>query len=137
MYDGECYCDYDPPAWITTREIKAARKPHRCDECGAHIAPGDPYEYVCGKWNGYVDRFHTCRLCRELRQWAMISVPCFCWAYGNLHDDVREMVREVAHKVPGMFFEYGRRMIQIKRAKAKGQPNVLKGRSSQIPATPY
>lgn len=112
-----CYCDYDPPEWLSTRNVKAARKPHRCDECGVPIKAGEPYEYVHGKWDGYCSTFHTCMLCAELRQWALISVPCFCWSYGNLHDDVGDMVQETAPDVPGFFMEYGRRMIKIKRAR--------------------
>lgn len=115
----ECYCDYDQPEWISTRHVKAARKLHLCEECRAQIMPGDSYEYVCGKWDGYCWTFHTCSLCVELRQWAIISVPCFCWAYGNLHDDVHDMVEATAPDVPGFYMEYGRRMVAIKRQKVR------------------
>lgn len=113
----DCYCDYDPPRWINIRNVKAARKPHTCAECGAPIAVGEPYEYTSGMWD-YHDTFHVCTRCVELREWAKISVPCFCWAYGNLHEDVREMVREVYRDVPGFFMEYGRRMVKIRREAA-------------------
>jgi hypothetical protein len=115
---GGCFCDYEQPEWISHTQVKAARKAHKCSECGAIIPSGSPYEYVCGKWDGCVDTFNICPLCKELRQWATISVPCFCWAYGHLHSDVREMVSETRYNVPGFFFEYGRRMVKIKRARA-------------------
>lgn len=113
----DCYCDYDPPTWITIRNIKAACKQHRCDECRALILIGQPYEYTCGKWEDLVDVYHTCFLCVELREWARISVPCFCWSYGNLHGDVKDMVNEVAPELPGFFMEYGRRIVKIRRVK--------------------
>lgn len=112
-----CYCEYDPPEWITTVKVKAARKQHKCSECGYKIAVREAYEYVCGKWDGYLSQFHTCVRCVELREWAIISVPCFCWAYGNLHDDVGDMVQETAPGIPGFFMEYGRRIVRIKRAR--------------------
>lgn len=115
----DCYCDYDPPTWISIRNVKAARKPHKCDECDAPILVGEPYEYTSGKWD-YHDTFHICMRCVELRQWATISVPCFCWAYGNLHNDVHEMVREVVHDAPaGFFMEFGRRMIAIRHERER------------------
>jgi hypothetical protein len=112
----DCYCDYDAPTWITIRDVKRARKPHKCIECGGPIGVGEPYEYVSGLWDDH-NYFHTCKLCVELREWATISVPCFCWAYSELHEAVREMVQEVAPKVPGFFMEYGRRMVAIRRQK--------------------
>jgi hypothetical protein len=108
--ESPCSCDYDPPAWIT--RVKAARKLRRCDECGCDIRPGESYENVCGK----VSTFHTCVRCVELREWACISVPCFCWTYGGeMHEEVREMVREVAPHIPGFFMEFGRRMVKIRQ----------------------
>lgn len=114
-FDQNCFCDFDPPTWITIRNVKAARKNHTCAECRAVIFKGEPYEYTSAKWEDSVDDYHICLLCVELREWAKISVPCFCWYYGNLHDDVQEMVREVSYTTPGMFMEYGRRMVKIRQ----------------------
>jgi hypothetical protein len=115
----DCYCDYDAPEWHNSHIVKAARKPHKCYECRAPILVGESYEYTAGKWDGDVNFFHICTRCVELREWARISVPCFCWAYGNLHDDVREMVSEVRRDVPGFVFEWGRRMVKIKRERKR------------------
>lgn len=114
----DCYCDYEAPTWISIRDVKKARKPHQCYECMAPIFAGEPYEYVSGLWDGDHQIFHICTRCVELREWATISVPCFCWAYGNLHDDVHEMVQEVAPTIPGFFMEYGRRMVKIRQERA-------------------
>jgi hypothetical protein len=115
-YDA-CYCDYDPPAFCNVEKRKA-RKEHQCYECRAVIPAGDTYEHTRGKWEGDISVFKVCALCLELRQWAKISVPCFCWYYGDLHENIRDMVSEVRNDVPqGFVFEWGRRMIVIERKK--------------------
>lgn len=111
----DCYCDGDPPEFMVT-ETRRARKPHQCHECRGTITPGESYEHVRGKWEGDVYTFKTCALCLELRQWATISVPCFCFSYGDLHENVRDMVDGVKGDAPrGFVFEWGRRMIAIQR----------------------
>lgn len=116
----DCYCDYEQPEWCNTHTVKSARKPHVCCECFAPIFAGEPYEYTAGKWEGYLSFHHICLRCVELRQWATISVPCFCWAYGNLHDDVKEMVSQVIRDTPpGFFMEYGRRIVRIRQESAR------------------
>lgn len=112
----ECVCDFDAPEWHRTSRPKAA-KPHRCEECAAPIKAGETYRYDVGKWDGHIWTVHTCTACDQLAAWALISVPCFCYAFGNLHDAVREMVREVRLEVPGFVMEWGRRMVAIRRAK--------------------
>lgn len=114
----ECYCEGEPPEFCEVSNVKAARAEHVCEECRRRILRGEPYEYTRGKWEGYFSVFHVCADCVALRQWAVASVPCFCWAFGNLHEEVREMVREVAPDVPGFFFEYGRQMVNIRRKRA-------------------
>lgn len=116
-YDS-CSCDYDPPSVHRTNFVKAARKEHHCYECGSAIAVGEPYENTWGVWDGNVSTFKTCHLCAELRQWAQISVPCFCWVYGDLHENVRDLVSEAREDCPvGFTMEWGRRMIKIQRRK--------------------
>jgi hypothetical protein len=114
---NDCTCDYDPPDFYFPRRIKAARKQHKCEECGSVIAPGESYEYLFAQWDGFRATIFTCERCVELREWAKISVPCFCWTHGNLLDDVETMVEEVRYDVPGFFFEYGRRIVKINRQK--------------------
>lgn len=114
MTYSSCDCDYDAPSFFN-RETRKARKPHKCGECRAVIEPGETYEHVRGKWEE-ICVFKTCALCLELRRWAVISVPCFCFAYESLHENVRDMVTEVRHDVPrGFVFEWGRRLIKIER----------------------
>lgn len=116
---ANCYCDYDAPTWCSVVNVKAARKPHKCYECRAPIFAGEPYEYTSGLWDGDLGIFHVCLRCVELREWAKISVPCFCWGYGDLHENIRDMVQEIAPKVPGFFMEYGRRMVRIRQERKR------------------
>lgn len=113
-YDS-CSCDYDAPEFCDVTTVKA-RKQHKCYECRGPIKPCESYERTAGKWDGDFCTFKTCELCSELRHWARISVPCFCWIYGDLHENIRSMVEEVWSDVPrGFVFEWGRRMIKIQR----------------------
>jgi hypothetical protein len=109
-----CDCDYDPPTFCEITRPKA-RKVHRCDECFGPIAAGEHYENVAGLWDGELQTFKTCPLCLELRDWAKISMPCFCTAYTELHETVREMVGDIRSTVPGIVMEWGRRIIRIER----------------------
>lgn len=113
-YDA-CSCDYEPFEFCNI-ETRKARKEHRCHECYATIPAGETYEHVRGKCEGEIMVFNTCALCLELRRWAQISVPCFCFAYSTLHENIRDMVTEVRRDVPrGFIFEWGRRIIKIER----------------------
>lgn len=95
----DCYCDYDPAEFYSA-VIRTARKQHKCEECSGTIMPGDKYEAVIGKWEGYVSTFKTCSFCVDIRTWTKNSVPCLCWAHGNMIDDCREAVEEAAWRAP-------------------------------------
>lgn len=111
----ECDTDYDAPEFFSEHVAKA-RKQHRCCECGGPILPGEQYHNRTGKWDGEVTTYRECAPCMELRQWATISMPCFCAnTFGTLHENAWEMIRDIAHTTPGVFFEFGRRIVKIKR----------------------
>ena len=114
-----CECDYDdnPPRFFSATVVKSARTQHKCCECNGPIMPGETYTRRSGSWYpGEIDTYCECHLCMELRDWAKISMPCFCCnIFGDLHDKVREMVGDVAPKTPGFFVEYGRRMVKIRQ----------------------
>lgn len=115
-----CHCDYDAPSFYCA-ETRRARKRHTCYECGSWIHPKETYEHVRGRWDWDMGSYDTCCRCVEMRQWATISVPCFCWGHGDLHENVANMVEEVRGHVPGFFFEFGRRMVRIRREAAKSR----------------
>lgn len=110
----ECYCDGDPPT-VFRRKTVRARKQHTCTECHCRIHAGEQHEYVFGIWDGDAAQYRTCQLCVELHDWATTSVSCFCRTFGNLHSEARELVSELRRDVPGFLFEWGRRMVKIRR----------------------
>ena len=110
-----CSCDGDPASFYISEDRKA-RKQHKCYECRAVIEPGERYEHARGCWEGTISTFKTCVLCLEIRQWARISVPCFCFNHGDLLENIRDMVTEVRRDCPaGFVMEWGRRVVKIER----------------------
>jgi len=96
----DCSCSYDMPD-VYWSKIRRARKTHSCYECGNAILPGDQYEYAFGVYNGdppYTP--HTCEPCIDIRTWVKNSVPCFCWAHGNMIEDAKEAVNEAHYRAP-------------------------------------
>lgn len=116
----ECYCDFDPPSVYSVTK-PAARKAHKCGECGGPINPGQRYERVWGIWDGRQDTFRTCALCVDLREFVTAHVPCVCWSHGSMLDDAREAINQYAHECPGLFMGYGRRRVAINHAKGWGK----------------
>jgi hypothetical protein len=112
-----CYCDYDLPSLYRTVRVKATRVKHRCHECGAVIPAKSSCEYVVGLWDGEFSHFRTCQLCLNLREWATISFPCLCLSHGSLLEEVYDRVCEAAPSVPGLFMEYGRLRVKIRRGR--------------------
>jgi hypothetical protein len=112
----DCYCDYDP-ADVYSPTIRTARKAHRCDECGGEVAPGEKYENTFGVWSGDASTWKTCAHCLELRTWVHNSVPCFCWAHGNMLEDARNTINDAysraGDEVTGLRFGYLRRLFPI------------------------
>lgn len=43
----------------SSRDIKAVRKTHFCDQCGKKIEPGDPARYAFGVWEGAAYSVYT------------------------------------------------------------------------------
>lgn len=112
----ECYYDYDAPAFYSTYTVKRSRKQYRCDECHGPIKLGESYERKVGKWDGDFDVYRECMLCLGMRQWAKISVPCFCCnTFGGLHERIRWMVDDVRKDTPGFVMEWGRRAVKIRQ----------------------
>jgi len=118
----DCSCDYDAPAFYWSK-VRTARKPHQCDECSHTIQPGERYEYAAGKWD-WLDHFHTCQNCLDIRMWVKNNVPCLCWAHGNLIEDCREAVNEAAYRAPqetvGLRFGFLRRLALRDKAQTPG-----------------
>lgn len=114
-----CDCDYDydgtSAEFHRTWIVKRSRKEHRCDECFGPIFVGESYERQTGKWEGHLFEHNECVVCQEIRQWAEISMPCFCaYEYGSLIERVNEMVDDVEREVAGFRDEWDARRYQLK-----------------------
>jgi hypothetical protein len=121
---SDCFCDYDPPAFCRIKVVQA-RKEHKCRECYRTIKVGETYETASGMWDGSLGRFKTCSHCLEIRRFVENSVPCFCWAHGNVLYDARDAIADAyiraKDEVKGLAFGYGRLVIAGRRAQ-KGLP---------------
>lgn len=80
-------CDYEEPS-IFRREMRRARKEHRCCECFRVILPGEEYEHDSGLWDGRWDRYKTCLGCSRIRE-AFCSSGC---VYGELVEAVADCI---------------------------------------------
>ena len=81
-----CCIDVDETADLThRREIKRARKPHKCCECQRTIPTGAPYRYESVLYDGRWSRYHTCRLCASVRD---DRFSCG-WHWGGLWEELR------------------------------------------------
>jgi len=73
------------PAEFFREEILTARKEHRCIECRGGIYPGQQYERVVGKWEGYFSTVKTCMICAKIR-----DTYCDSFNYGTLQEALWE-----------------------------------------------
>ncbi len=111
-----CECDYDDgsPEFYTIKKIKHSRKEYHCDECRGPIFIGESYERYAGKYDGEMFDHLECIVCLEIRDWAVISMPCFCaYEHGTLIERVEEMVSDVEKEVEGFRDEWDTRRYQI------------------------
>ena len=76
----------DGPEFLN-EEIRRAAKPHTCDECDGVIQRGEKYEIAHGKWDGSMNTYKTCLLCREIRNHFACGSG---WIYGQLWQDLAE-----------------------------------------------
>lgn len=80
--------------------------------------PGERYEKVVGVWDSTFSEFKICPRCRDIRTWMINQFECFCWAYGTLHEDIREHFGEMPRIVgesDGLAFAMGRKLVELRR----------------------
>ncbi len=118
----DCYCDYEP-AEFYHKEIRKARKPHKCCECAGPIRVGELYEHVRGKWEGSIGTYDTCERCVDIWQWTQNNVPCLCWSHGNRIEDCREAIEDAtwraSEETAGLRFGFLRRIVVRDKHNAK------------------
>lgn len=83
-----CCVDYDaePAKLFSLVNVRRARKPHTCCECGRTIPKGAPYRRERGLWDDRWETYATCRLCASVRNDRM---SCG-YVYGRLWEDLRD-----------------------------------------------
>lgn len=75
--------DDDPPSAFK-EQVRRARKPHTCCECGETIPARAQYEHASGIWDGRPDVYKTCLSCVEIRD----HFACNGFYYGQIWQDI-------------------------------------------------
>lgn len=92
--------DFDPVD-LHEQSFVHARKPHRCNECGAQIACGERHAVDSYKFDGDFYRHRTCAPCVEafndLRQIAKARGADFPFVFGSLAEDALELIDAAAY----------------------------------------
>jgi len=71
---------------LLTKYVNAAKE-HICCECNETIKKGERYEYVSGKWDGFIETHKTCMTCVRIR-----ADVCDCgFTYTTLREDIWEV----------------------------------------------
>lgn len=111
-----CDCDYERPEFFRQAKHKAVKQ-HRCSECRSVILPGETYELNSGKWDGRFEAYKMCPRCAAVRDHIQAHVPCFCWAFGHLLQDVSYTLDGMLPSIrgSGLLFEIGRMVVAIRR----------------------
>jgi hypothetical protein len=76
-------------------KMVAARKQHRCCECGRDIQRGEIYHSASGKGDGRVERYRTCGHCRVAGEW--LEKECGGHLIGGIEEDIHEHLQEGAY----------------------------------------
>lgn len=80
--------DGEMAEFMAERDIKAARKEHRCDECRRTIRVGEPYRSMRGKYDGRFYVVNHCAHCNVAAEWLMVA--CKGYLFNAVLEDLRE-----------------------------------------------
>ena len=83
-------CDFDGYALLLKEKWVKARKIHRCTECKELILPGQKYYDEKLLWEGSVEVYKTCAICKDLRD----NFFKEGWYYGEILWRLEEHIRE-------------------------------------------
>jgi hypothetical protein len=84
--------DAEPCSVYDAHVVKAARKAHRCSECGRTIERGESYLYWFGVYDGMADYGHVCQHCQIGREW--LDKNCGGHVFGQVTEEVHEHAQE-------------------------------------------
>lgn len=73
---------------INDGEYRAARKPHKCNECRRLIGISEKYHYETFINDGKFSQHKTCAHCMVLRDW--LGKECSGWVYTAVVEDFTE-----------------------------------------------
>ncbi len=72
--------------------MRKARKPHRCDECGRAIEPGEFYHYGVCVTDGDAFINKCCAQCTVAQRWPVDN--CGGYVFGEVYEEIVEHARE-------------------------------------------
>jgi len=87
-------CMADAADWNIEFSVKSnpkARKEHACYECARTIRPGENYEKISQKCDGYVETYKTCMHCASGPK-AWLIEHCNGYLFGGISEDIREHI---------------------------------------------
>lgn len=91
-----CECDYDP-CEVYRETSPRARRPHRCNDCGGTIEPGEHYTRIFTLHEGEPNAYKRCADCAYLiaevgREWMSECGGWSCIYAGDLPESWDELV---------------------------------------------
>lgn len=89
MIDGAEMCE----VW-QERPVKAARKAHKCSECGRTIAAGETYRSIFTVFEGDASTVRQCQHCVVAADW--LTKECGGYLTEGIFEDIDEHAREYA-----------------------------------------
>ena len=84
--------DCDERYSVYYKQVKRARKEHKCCECRRAIAPGEPYQFSKGLYDGTWDTWHMCQHCLIGAEW--LVEQCGGYVYASVREEIREHADE-------------------------------------------
>jgi hypothetical protein len=82
--------DTDETVKMLSASDPVATKPHKCQECGRDIEPGERYHVDRFVWEGEIESHKTCAHCMVVRKW--LQDECGAFAYDYVQECLREHI---------------------------------------------
>lgn len=90
--------DLDGSATTLRKDIRTARKIHKCGECRDTIKPGEKYEDFVGVFDGEIFKQKTCLDCLSLRGVFFSDGFYYEMIRENLSEHIRDCYGEISEK---------------------------------------
>jgi hypothetical protein len=93
-----CVCIDNYASEMYARDVKRARKPYACEECGATIQRGEKYIRHFQIWEGDPGWWRTCRSCDvwgdAFSETTLRVCGCAGWVIGGMWEAIEEFCTE-------------------------------------------